>query len=57
MKKLCNEAALPLPVRARLRVLKDEDGIVWAECFGIAQRVAPTENTERFLVIQQERKE
>ncbi len=57
LKKLCNEAALPLPVRARLRVLKDEGGIVWAECFGIAQRVAPTENTERFLVIQQERKE
>lgn len=51
LKKLYNEAAIPLSIRKRLRVLKDADGILWAEGFGVAQRAIPTEDTDKFLII------
>ncbi|MCQ2458783.1 MAG: tRNA lysidine(34) synthetase TilS [Ruminococcus sp.] len=50
VKKLINET-VPSEKRSKLHFIEDEHGTVFAECIGIAQRVAPDENTVRFLKI------
>ncbi len=50
VKKLINQT-VPLENRNFLHFLEDEDGTVFAENIGIAQRVAPDKNTVRLLKI------
>jgi tRNA(Ile)-lysidine synthase len=50
MKKLINEK-VPVSKRSTLHFIEDSEGTVFAERIGIAQRVAPDTNTERFLII------
>ena len=41
-----------MSLRWRLPVLADEQGVVWLAGFGVAERCAITEHTEKVLVIQ-----
>lgn len=50
IKKLINER-IETSLRPTLHFLEDEDGTIFAECIGIAERVAPDENTSKFLRI------
>ena len=50
VKKLINEK-IPEDKKASLHFLEDEEGTVFAEGLGIADRVAPDESTEKYLVI------
>ena len=50
MKKLINQK-VPVSKRSTLHFIEDSEGTVFAERIGIAQRVAPDTNTERFLII------
>lgn len=50
VKKLINEK-IPPDQRGSLHFIEDEQGLVYAEGIGIAQRVAPDEKTVNFLVI------
>lgn len=52
LKKLYNEAKIPLAERGRLAVFADGEGVVWAEGFGVSRRAAPTEQTKRCIVVQ-----
>ncbi|MFA9380340.1 MAG: tRNA lysidine(34) synthetase TilS [Acetanaerobacterium sp.] len=52
LKKLMNEAGIPAGQRALVPVLADEGGVIWAEGFGCAERVAVTPHTGRAVVIQ-----
>ena len=51
VKKLINEK-VPEEIRRSLHFIEDETGTVFAENIGIAERVAPDENTKRLLKIQ-----
>jgi len=51
IKKLFNEKKIPQEMREKLFLLCDECGIIYVENFGFDQRVAPTAETEQFLVI------
>lgn len=51
LKKLYNEAKIPLEKREILSVLADEKGVFWVEGFGADCRVKPDEGTKRYLVI------
>ena len=53
LKKLFNEAKIPPWKRPGLWVLADLEGPIWVEGFGVAQRVAPTEETRRGLWIKE----
>ena len=50
VKKLINEK-VPAPKRSTLHFIEDDQGTVFAENIGIAQRVAPDRDTVRFLRI------
>jgi len=50
IKKLINER-IETSLRPTLHFLEDEDGTIFAECIGIAERVSPDENTSKFLRI------
>lgn len=50
VKKLINEI-VPPDMRSSIHFIEDEEGTVFAEHIGIAKRVAPDENTCRFLKI------
>lgn len=52
LKKLFNEAAIPMRDRDSIRILADADGILWIEGFGTAQRCAVNDQTETVLIIQ-----
>lgn len=52
LKKLLNEARVPLPQRGRLLLLCDEQGPCWLEGFGPAVRVQAGAYTQRFLFVQ-----
>ncbi len=43
---------LPPEKRTASAVLEDENGIIWAEHAGIADRVKPCDNTENYLIIE-----
>ena len=51
LKKLFNEAGVPLEQRGRLAVLCDEVGPVWVEGFGVDKRVQCSGSTIRCLVL------
>ena len=51
LKKLLNEAGIPVWERNTIPVLCDQTGIVWTSAFGCNQRVAITENTQQVLLI------
>lgn len=50
VKKLIN-AKIPVAERAELHFLEDENGTIFAEKLGVAERVAPDNKTVRFLII------
>lgn len=50
IKKLINEK-IDASLRPTLHFLEDEDGTIFAECIGIAERVAPDDNTSKILRI------
>lgn len=50
IKKLINET-VPVSMRQNLHFIEDQEGTVFAERIGIAQRVAPDKNTRRLLKI------
>ncbi len=50
VKKIINET-IPVSQRNSLHFIEDEEGTVFAEKIGIADRVAPDENTKRLLKI------
>ena len=52
LKKLINEAAVPLPARDRLAVLADKGQLIWAEGFGVCDSAALTIHTERAILIE-----
>ena len=51
LKKLLNEAAVPAAARDTIRLLCDEEGVLWVEGFGPDARCAVTESTETVLLI------
>ena len=54
IKKLINEK-IALSLRPTLHFLEDEEGTIFAENIGIAERVAPDGNTSKYLMISVER--
>lgn len=50
LKKLMNES-VPVGERDKIAILTDEKGIIWAEGFGIAERVKPDAFTKRYMSI------
>ena len=52
LKKLINEAAVPLSARDRLAVLADKGRLIWAEGFGVRDSAALTIHTERAVLIE-----
>lgn len=55
LKKLFNENHLPLSVRGTVKILADDQGIVWIEGFGVDERVKVTEKTEQFVTVDNRR--
>lgn len=51
LKKLMNESKLSQERRARTVVLADEQGVIWVQGFGCAQRAAPTPTTARAATV------
>ena len=45
LKQLYNERAIPVYKRKTLPVIADEKGVIWVCGFGVAERVAPDENS------------
>lgn len=52
LKKLCNEAGMPPEQRARLAVLADAGGTIWAEGFGSDAARRPDAKTKRLMLIE-----
>ncbi len=52
LKKLYNEAKIPVEKRGLLAVLADEQGVIWVEGFGPSRCASPDKETKRYLVIQ-----
>ena len=52
LKKLFNERKIPPHQRDKVLVISDENGIVWVEGFGVAERCAVDENTKNILTIE-----
>lgn len=50
LKKLMNES-VPVGERDKVAILADENGIIWAEGFGIAERVKPDAFTKSYMNI------
>ncbi len=51
VKKSLINMKIPISNRSELCFLEDSSGLLFAEKLGIAQRVAPDKNTEKFLII------
>ena len=51
MRKWWNEQKIPPRQRSRIPVLSDEESLVWVYGLGADERVLPTKETVRFLVI------
>jgi tRNA(Ile)-lysidine synthase len=52
LKKLCQEAGIPPDRRALLAVAEDDEGIMWAQDFGVDRRCAPDGTDGRFLLFE-----
>ena len=57
LKKLFNERRIPLHQRDKVFILSDENGIVWVEGFGVAERCSVDENTKNILTIEAKRQD
>lgn len=57
MRKLFGEARVPEAIRSKYALLASEDTVFWAETFGVNECCAPTQKTERFLLIQKKEME
>lgn len=55
LKKLFNEYKLPQKERESCLVLADNEGLIWVNGFGVAQRVALDEKTKEVLLVEVER--
>lgn len=51
LKKLFNEAKIPKERRMLIPLLSDEQGIIWIEGFGIAERVKIDQDTKQVLLV------
>jgi tRNA(Ile)-lysidine synthase len=51
LKKLFTENAVPIELRDSLPIVADEGGVIWIYNMGVAERVAITDKTEKFLLI------
>lgn len=51
LKKLFNEAKIPVSARKRLLILADSEGIVWIEGFGVCERCKINEKTEKSIML------
>lgn len=51
LKKLLSEQAIPDRQRRRIVLLADEDGPLWVEGFGVAERVQVSPDTRRVLIV------
>lgn len=51
LKKLFNEAKVPPAKRSRILMLCDDEGIVWIDGFGVAERVKLSDATKTVLII------
>ena len=52
LKKLFNENGVPVSQRDKILVACDEEGLVWVEGFGVAQRCAVDEETKNIGIIE-----
>ncbi|MBR5774164.1 MAG: tRNA lysidine(34) synthetase TilS [Clostridia bacterium] len=57
LKKLFNEAKIPACERSRVLMLCDDEGIVWIDGFGVAERVRVSDATKQVLIIGVKHKE
>jgi len=57
LKKLFNEAKIPPTERSRIIMICDEEGIIWIDGFGIAERVRLSDATKTVLIIGVNKKE
>jgi tRNA(Ile)-lysidine synthase len=51
LKKLFNEASIPIEDRELLPLICDEEGILWVYGFGVDERCSVTDNTQRAFLI------
>ena len=54
LKKLFNENKIPLENRNKIAVLSDENGVLWVEGFGAAEKAAVTDKTKNIFFISEE---
>ena len=57
LNKLFNESKIPVKERDLIPVISDDKGVIWVYNIGVAQRVAVSEKTERFLLIDVKKEE
>lgn len=57
LKKLFNEHKISPHLRDRILIISDENGIVWIEGFGAAERCSVDENTKRVVTIEVKRQD
>ena len=51
LKKLFNEAKIPVCDRSKMLILTDNEGIIWTELFGVSEYYKADETTEKFVEI------
>ncbi len=51
LKKLFNEEKISVKKRSEMIIVSDENGIIWTECFGVADRCRVEKNTEKSIRI------
>ncbi len=51
LKKLLNEAKIPVCDRSKMLILSDNEGIIWTELFGVSEYYKADETTEKFVEI------
>lgn len=51
LKKLFNEAKIPVCDRSKMLILTDNEGIIWTELFGVSEYYKAGETTEKFVEI------
>ena len=54
LKKLCTEQKTDQSLRENLPVLADDEGVIWAYGFGVAERVKTDSETNKFLIVKSE---
>lgn len=54
LKKLFNEAKIPLAQREKIAVLRDGENIVWVEGFGVNAAFVPDEKSEKIYMIKKD---